>query len=89
MHKKVRITDAEKKKLMRLHGVKSARSLIAGMLMKIAKSVLAKRYIVMYDGKDGDCYKVWVEANNPSDAEDEAMREYWDIKEIISVWEDR
>ena len=27
--------------------------------------------------------------NNPSDAEDEAMREYWDIKEIISVWEDR
>jgi hypothetical protein len=42
------------------------------------------QYIVTYDDGD-DISKVWVYANNEQDAKEQALEEYSDIKEIISV----
>lgn len=42
-----------------------------------------KRYKVTYTTKDDDCCSVWTSANSPQEAEQNILREYWDIKEII------
>lgn len=44
------------------------------------------KYIITYISKgDDDVCKVWVHANSKDEAKREALSEYWDIKEIISI----
>lgn len=47
-----------------------------------------KKYKITYISKtDDDCCSVWCYANSKQDAIDNTKREYWDVKEIISVSE--
>ena len=47
-----------------------------------------KKYKITYISKtDDDCCSVWCYANSKPDAINNTKREYWDVKEIISVSE--
>ncbi len=47
-----------------------------------------KKYIITYiSSMDGDCCKVWTEAESANDAITDTKREYWDVDRIISVRE--
>lgn len=43
-----------------------------------------KRYKITYiSSTDDDCCSVWTEADSPSEAKQNILSEYWDVKEII------
>lgn len=48
-----------------------------------------KKYIVKYIDNDNDLSSVWVEALNKADAKSQVKREYWDVKEIVMVYESK
>lgn len=66
---------------------RSSRMVVARELLRNAKQVVAgsDEWIVTYEGKDGDCYQIWVIADSEREAIREAERSYWDIVEIIDV----
>lgn len=47
-----------------------------------------KKFIIKYTDKSGDLTSVWVTAENADDAVRTARREYWDICDIVDVYED-
>jgi hypothetical protein len=61
----------------------ATRKMADGGMMAEGGRVRSK-YIVTYDDGD-DISKVWVYANNEQDAKEQALEEYSDIKDIISV----
>lgn len=48
-----------------------------------------KKYIVKYLDKSGDLSSVWVVADDAKAAVMAARHEYWDIDQIVDVYEDR
>jgi len=44
-----------------------------------------RKYLIIYNTHEGDTAKVWCEAEDKGDAEDNAKEEHHDIKEVISI----
>lgn len=46
-----------------------------------------KRFKIRYITLEGDSESVWVEAYSREDAKKQLKREYWDVREVISIQE--
>lgn len=44
-----------------------------------------KKFTIKYLTLEGDVSNVWLEAYDKEDAKSQLRREYWDVKEIISI----
>lgn len=48
-----------------------------------------KKFYIDYISNEDDLCHVWLNAYNKEDAKERVKREYWDIKEIIRVYNER